>query len=181
MAQAAASDELALPLPAAVAAAPAVLDGDEIVELSIRPSPWLIMMGSARLLTAAGVLAAATLLAAQGTWTNAAILTITAATVLAAARLAWAALQWAGTVYLLTNRRVLRLRGVLTVDVAEAYLRHVRDVKLTATAPQRALRIGTVSLRCGEKAAPIEWEHLGRPAEVYQRVVRAVKRAQGGG
>lgn len=172
----AAPDELVLP----IGAAAPMLDGNEIVEMTIRPSPWFIFLVSLRVLSIAALVAGAIAVGAQGSWNSTSTSAAYAAVSLGVARLAWASLQWASTVYVLTNRRALLFRGVLAVDVRDVALARVSDIKLLLSSLQRATRTGTVTLRNADDPAPLAWEHLARPTDVYQALVRAVRRVQSG-
>ena len=156
-----------------------LLDGDEIIQLSIKPSLWLIPLVSVNLL--ALIVAAAVALAVA---MRAGYLPETAAPFqilagLAGLRLAVATLQWGSRLYVLTNRRVMRFRGVLTVDVAECRLTKISQVDLHIPAYGRALRLGSIRLRSAEApAASLDWDDVARPHHIHETLVRAVRKAQ---
>ncbi|MBK8915732.1 MAG: PH domain-containing protein [Phycisphaerales bacterium] len=175
MAPIVAPDKLAIPV-----AAPHVLDGGEVVELSIRPSPWFIVFISAKIVLVAVVAGVLFLSAGTPVFGSAALPAAATCFVGACARLAYGALQWAATIYMLTNRRAIRLRGVLSVEVSELPLARVADVALLLAVHQRIARVGTVLLRADGDAASLPWDHVAAPADVYQRVVRSVRRQRQG-
>ncbi|QOJ15156.1 MAG: PH domain-containing protein [Planctomycetia bacterium] len=175
MAPIVAPDKLAIPV-----AAPHVLDGGEVVELSIRPSPWFIAFVSARVVLAAAIAGLLFLSAGAPVFGSAALPAAVTCFGGACARLAFGALQWAATIYMLTNRRAIRLRGVLSVEVSELPLVRVADVALLWGVHQRMVRVGTVMLRAEGAEASLPWEHVSSPADIYQRVVRAVRRQRQG-
>ncbi len=163
------------------AAALPMLDGNEIIELSIKPSLWYIAILSARMVIAMALLTTSLALAVEGRWTP---LTATLAAGLLAAgvvQAAIAALHWASRLYVLTNRRVLQFSGIFAIRVDECALVRLGPPALRADRVQRWLGLGTVELRAiGAAAAPQPWEHLAEPQEVLRSIERAIRRAHSG-
>ncbi len=163
------------------AAAVAMLGGDELIELSLKPAVAFIAIVSARAVVCLLILAsAAAWLARNQTSTTLAFLSA-CFTLAALARVGWAAVKWASRLYVLTNRRVMRFSGVLHVSSAEVRLTLVRDVRLTQTRMQRLLRVATLEIQRDDAPGdPLIWDHIARPVEVAEIVRRAVRRARGG-
>lgn len=156
-----------------------LLDDDEVVELSIKPSLWFIAIVSVRVVAVAVLLAAAVVLASGDSGSVFAAYFVTLATLAAVVRVVVASMQWASRVYVLTNRRVMRLSGVLTVALTECALRRVEGTRLRQDPVQRQLRLGTICVGpVGGCEAPIVWEHVARAEEIHERVVRAIRKAQ---
>ena len=153
-----------------------LLDGDEIVELSIKPSRWFIAIVSTRWVLIVGVVAAGIAIATRDSGT---VYVIPLAVLAALVRVVVASLQWASRVYVLTNRRVMRLSGVLSVNIADCQLTRVGGTNLRLGATQRLLGLGSICITpAGEKREPITWEHVARAGEIYAKLIRAVKKAQ---
>lgn len=163
------------------APAVAMLGGDELIELSLKPAVAFILIVSARAATCLLILAAAAAWLAQAQ-TSTTLAFLSACFILAAiARIAFAAVKWASRLYVLTNRRAMRFSGVLHVSSAEVRLTHVTDVRLSQSRPQRWLRVGTLVIhRDDAPRDPLVWEHIARPDEVAEIVRRAVRRARRG-
>ena len=157
-----------------------VLQGNEIIELSIKPSPWYVVFVSARIVTALLLIAAAVAVWSANTWTLGAGTLFTLCVGGAVARFGLAVLQWASRLYVLTNRRVLVFRGVLRVEVEELPLNRVAEVTLQATLPQRWLRLGSIWLQptAGQTRAALAWKYVDRPQEIQDRLWDAVRRSQ---
>lgn len=156
-----------------------LLDGDEIVELSIKPSPWFIAIVSMRVVVIMAVLAAAVLVVTPGSGTVVAAYAVSTAVLAALVRVVIASLQWASRVYVLTNRRVMCLSGMLSVEIADCQLTRVGGTNLRLGAAQRLLGLGSICITpAGDKPDPIVWEHVARAGEIYGKLVRAVKKAQ---
>jgi uncharacterized membrane protein YdbT with pleckstrin-like domain len=158
-----------------------LLERDEIVEFSIKPSPWFIAIVSGPLVVLVGVLAAAVAFATRDSGTQYAAYAVPLAVLVAVLRVVMASLQWASRVYILTNRRVMRLSGILNPDVAGCPLRRIAKVDLHVDTAQRVLRLGSISMAStGPPSETIVWEHVARPTHIHERLVRAIRRAQFG-
>lgn len=157
------------------------LDGDEIIQLSIKPSLWFIPVVSLRFVAAAGLLATVGTFATRGSGSELGSLIVQVLVILVIVRLALAALQWASRLYVLTNRRAMRFRGVLSVDVSECPLAKIREPELCVAAYQRGLRLGTIRMHpTAPELARVEWEQVAGAAEVHELLVRAIRRSQSG-
>lgn len=159
-----------------------LLDGGEIVIFAIKPSLWFIVFTSIRWLIGMAVVI---LLAG---WLKSgierllpvnAMFIVNAALVLGAARVIFAMLQWASCLYVLTNRRVMRLFGVMNVDVFECSLMKIQNTFLTLTWYERLTRLGTISFAtAGTGGVEASWHHVNDPLEVHERVRSAIHDAQ---
>lgn len=156
-----------------------LLSGDEIVILLLKPSLWFVVFRSARWVAAMVVL-----VACVGWWggfvpelKSRAVVNIAMA--IAAARVGFSMLQWAARYYVLTNRRVLRIRGVFNVDLFECQLTKVQNTYLTLTWYERLFGLGTISFAtAGTAGAEPAWINVNRPLEVHEHVRAAIHKAQ---
>ncbi len=100
-------------------------------------------------------------------------------------RLGWATLQWVSRLYVLTNRRVLRLRGVLDVVLFECPLHKIQNTWLTLSLAERLTRVGTITLQTAGGSATsggtASWRLISRPLEVHEKLRSAINRAQNRG
>ncbi len=159
----------------------AMLDGGEIIELSIKPSLWYLPISAGRFTVLCALLAIATGLVAPPAASAAGTLTIAGFLAAAVVRVGVAALQWASRLYVLTNRRVLRFRGILTVHVNECPLSRVAEAELHSSIPQRLLRLGSIRVQpLDKRLEAVSWEHIARPAQVHETLLRAIRRARSG-
>jgi type III secretory pathway component EscS len=154
-----------------------LLNEGEVILLAIRPSPWFVAIVSLPVLLLAalapamlGVLDALTdrelQIGRQAVWL--------AASVLAVGRLLVAGVQWSGRLYVLTNRRVLRLTGVTRPDVQHCPLRRIVGTRLAVTSPERVS--GTASVlfdTTDDVSCDVTWLHVSRPREVQETIERA--------
>lgn len=156
-----------------------LLDGGEIVILAIKPSLWFVPLTSARWLILSVVLFAA----ANISWLSphvAGYLRLIGY-LGCAGRLGWAMLQWVSRLYVLTNRRVMRLRGVFNVELFQCELTRVQSVVLSASLPERLVRSGTILIQTagalGSASGTAAWRIVARPLEVHQKLSEAIRRA----
>ena len=170
--------------PAALAARPKAavrleLDGDELIQLSIKPSLWYIPLTSANILMLVAVLGVACALAMRAGATPVTVMPFQILACLAAVRIGVAMLQWASRLYVLTNRRVLRFEGVLKVSVAECRLKQIGGVDVRPSWLGRGIRLGSIHMRPAEEdARAIVWADVARPQEIHELLVRAIRKAQ---
>lgn len=159
-----------------------VLQGNELIELSIKPSLWYIPLVSGRVVLAMLILAGAVMFSARLGWNTTQVTAVVACLLIAVGRVAVAALQWASRLYVLTNRRVMYFHGVLNVVVEELPLAKISEIALDVPTHQRVLWIGTLRMTpAAGKLAPIAWRHINQPQNIYRKVKRAVQEAQGQG
>ncbi|MBI5863700.1 MAG: PH domain-containing protein [Planctomycetes bacterium] len=174
----------ALPVETTPVAALAMLDGGEIVELSIKPSLWFVAFAAARVVIVAQVAAAAVAIVAVGGggWSRTAASLVALFELLALLRGLVASLQWASRLYVLSNRRVMRFSGVLNVSLVECPLVQIAEAHIRLGFWQRVLRLGTIRMTPTNSRLPtVNWEHLAAPAHILEKLVRAIRRAQSGG
>jgi hypothetical protein len=169
----------AVPKAAATAAGLDLLGEDEIIQLSIRPSMWYIVLYSWRLVTATILLALSILIAVRGQPSFGASLAVIVMLMLAFSIVAAATLQWASQLYVLTNRRVLRFYGVFSVGFRELGLKQVGEVQNLAAWYHPVLRLGSLWMTSTVAAKqPILWEHVARPDEIQEILQKAIRRAK---
>ena len=94
------------------------------------------------------------------------------AVVIVIVRLFIAVLQWACRHYILTDRRVIRIRGVLTVDIFQSTLGRLQNTFVTMTLVQRILGLGDVAFAtAGTGLVEAVWSYCRNPLAVHQRVM----------
>ncbi len=157
-----------------------LLGDGELVLLTVKPSPWFIPLTSVR------TLAILALAAVGGHYLGRAFpMGLGPRTIemvcgfLGLARLAVACAQWAGTVYVLTSRRVLRIRGALKVSIIGCLLTDIRHTALlTIGLIERFGKIGTLFFQT-DKGNLIggEWLHIARPGEILAAIEKAANQA----
>lgn len=160
-----------------------LLHGDELVLLLTKPSPWFIFVTSFRfclivLLVATFSVRAFELSAASYITPQQVAL---AATVLILGRLVWAGLVWTSHIYMLTNQRVVTIKGVFNVVVFQANLHKIQRTVLYKPLPYRLLGIGTIGISTAASTSnefESTWVMVARPLKTHERLVEAVNKAQ---
>ncbi len=181
------ADTPAQPVPALVAERALVpeclLDRDEIVLLAVKPSLWFIPLQSGPWLALCGLVVALTWwLGHHGFGADVPRLGMQVAVALGLIRVSIAMFQWASRLYVLTNRRLMRIKGVLHVSVFECPLTKIQNTALTFTLSQRILRIGTIQIQtAGTGGGQTTWQHLAQPTLVHTRLRNAISRSGKGG
>lgn len=154
---------------------------DELILLSLKPSPWMIASQAAPFVGGVALLVVGLLVGAQGQWSfwSAAFLQVLC--LLAAGRVGLSVLQWATTFYMLTNRRVLRLAGMANVDVRQLRLVRVGHSRRLAESLSRLFDVGHIEIHAiGDETPLIRWDYVGQVNEVYEILLHAVRKAQAG-
>ena len=157
-----------------------LLDGGEIVILAIKPSLWSVVFLSAR-----WWIAMLMVIVSAG-WLRRFVPGLDAETIAQAAamvilvRMGFAVLQWVSRLYVLTNRRVMRLTGIMNVDLFECSLQRIQNTYLTLTWYERLTGVGTISFAtAGTSGVEASWTHVNSPLELHERVRSAIHRAGG--
>jgi len=92
---------------------------------------------------------------------------------------AWRVFDWYFDRFILTNKRVMVVNGLVTRKVAMMPLLRVTDMKYSQTALGRLLSYGTFVLEsAGQDQALREIRHLPNPNELYLRVVEEMYEPQ---
>ena len=124
-----------------------LLNGSEVIILAIKPSLCYVVFVCARWLAVLLPVVILSCLAVQMGWlAPQARLLLAISLAGMVVRLAFALLQWQSRVYILTNLRVLRIRGVIRVEMFQCSLLHLKDVLLNAGVLERLLGLGTIGL-----------------------------------
>jgi hypothetical protein len=160
---------------------PLSLQEGEIIVLVLKPSGWLVAVLSLPVVLAAlAVTAAAYLMARYRPESPDAAVVVSVAAAVALVRVTLACWQWMGRTYVLTNRRILAARGVLTSRSSIANLADIEQVEVRTLLPEWL--VGAGSLVCLGRAARVSvvWATLAKPQEVLEVVQEYVRRARHG-
>ena len=159
-----------------------ILQEDEVVLVLTKPSLFFLFYSSFRFLVAALLLG---VIAGQIPWLNTGLNltppTIALITVLACVgRLVWALLVWTSHIYMLTNRRILTIKGVINVHMFQAYLRKIQNTQVYRPIGQRLFATGTLGFSTAAAAGGPEstWVMINRPQETHDQVVAAMHKAR---
>lgn len=171
----------ATPIIAPVAVPAALIQDGEQIVLAIKPSlVFILLVSLPTILGLAVVMGVAYML--YSTFPGIPMTTVTeicAAGVLL--RVVVAAMQWLARLYVLTDRRVIRVKGVLNVDIFECPLTRIQNTYLSLTLSERIFVLGTIYFAtAGTAGMAAAWLMIARPREVHEIVITWVHRAQRG-
>ncbi|MFO0828025.1 MAG: PH domain-containing protein [Phycisphaerales bacterium] len=94
-----------------------------------------------------------------------------------AVRLGWQFLEWASRMYVLTDRRVIRRKGVIRVSVFECRLEQLQQTAVFQSLRERLFFLGTVCFATAGAASFVAlWEYVAHPLDVQRTVAEAVER-----
>jgi hypothetical protein len=149
----------------------------EVILLVLKPSLWFILLSSLRVIAVTLIVAIAARL-----WMHANTHTCADITGFCiAARFLLAAVSWIGRLYVLTDQRVLRISGVLNVDICDCPLRKVARTRVLSSFCDKLLRLGSVEIIPQEEERPCAlWQTIAKPVEVNERLTAAIRRAKSG-
>lgn len=156
-----------------------LLQPGEIIILLIKPSPWFILLVPLRFI--AVILLCATLIVQLqqrgiqfGIDQNDLVIATLAVVGL---RLFWQLLEWLSHVYVLTDQRIIRVRGVLSVQVFECPLQKIQQTDLILPLTQRLFWLGSIGFAtAGTAVHEAYWLMIARPLEVHNKIVQTLRR-----
>jgi hypothetical protein len=170
------ADDLAHP---AIAFLPArLLYPGELIILLIKPSPLYILLAPAGTLAIIAILTSVLFSLARNLTIPFNPRDILLLGVLATVvRLFWQFLEWLSRVYVLTDRRIIRVQGVLRVSVFEAALNKVQHTTTTFSLRERLFGLGSIGFAtAGTDLIDVWWVMLSRPLDVHQTILQTIGR-----
>ena len=165
---------------AVVVPARLIQEGEEVV-LALKPSGLFVPLASAPFILAIAMVAAGgyALDTLRIVDLNLQLLALVCVA-LSVVRLLVAFLQWLSRIYVLTNRRVIRVKGVLRIRIFECPLARIQNTVLSLSFLERIVGLGTILFAtAGTGRAEAAWVMVARPIEVHEIVVEYIRRAQG--
>jgi len=156
-----------------------LLQPGEVIILLLKPSPWFILLVPLRFIAVVLLCAAlAILLIRKGYDIGVGRHDVVIATLaLIGVRLFWQMLEWLSRVYVLTDQRVIRVKGVLNVQVFECPLQKIQQTDLILPLLQRLFWLGTLGFAtAGTAVHEAFWFMVARPLDVHQKVIETLRR-----
>jgi len=151
-----------------------IRDG-EVILLLLKPSLWYVVLASLRVSAAVVIATIAAIIYLDA---NVRICT-EVATFVIAGRLTWALLGWMSRLYILTDLRILRLRGVFRPDVYTCPLRRIARTRLHVALRERLVGVGSIEIISADEEIPDGmWQVVAKPRWVHEQILAAVNRAK---
>ena len=155
-----------------------LIGGDEAVIFAIKPSLWFIAFDSANWVAGALFAIVLSRFIADAMPGISEPQVVSAVLGLLAVRVGVAVLRWVSRVYVLTNRRIMSLRGVFRAEVFECSLLSIRNTAVRVGFLEAFPRLGSVIFAVNESGAQRhEWVNVAGPEEVHEAIRRAIRRA----
>ena len=172
-------------------AADAVLQDGEIIILTVKPNGAFVLLRSwpVLLLCAAGLVGLTLAEIFTGPMSQSARqMVLLGCAIAAGLQIAAAALRWLGCLYVLTNRRVLHIQGLVRMDTSTCNLGDIAHISITHSPLERPLCLGSlVFLGPAKKSAPAKnfppqpgclvagpWVNISRPYEIAAEIRKAI-------
>ncbi len=157
-----------------------VLQDGETVILALRPSPWFILIDGSWVYFASIFVALLLAWLAHQPWSPVILpesqIFPLLATVLSI-RIVWKFLDWANRVYVLTDQRIMRRRGVIQYSLIEAPLDRIQHSAIFTRVVERVLGLGTIGFAtAGSGRFEVIWEMIANPIEIHRKVNDAIER-----
>jgi dephospho-CoA kinase len=153
------------------------LPPDEPVVLCLRPSILFVFLRP-RWLIGAILLAMFTVRYAtrESTQPHLGLEVATAGGLLILAVILWEIAQWLSRLYVMTDRRLIAIAGLLSQNVSVVPLRNIRNVVIVRSFLERLTGLGTLgAATAGTDGYELVWLLLDRPHDVLQSVRAAVE------
>lgn len=157
-----------------------ILQEDETVLIVLRPSPWFVLVDGFGIYL--GIVIIALFLAWLGhqPWSPVIIPESQVFPFFASLliiRVIWKILDWANRIYVLTDRRVIRRRGVIMLSIVEAPLRRIQHSAIYARVIERILGLGTIGFAtAGSGGFEVVWELISTPVAIHAKILDAIER-----
>lgn len=156
-----------------------ILQPGELIILLLKPSPWFILLEPLGYYIKVGVLAAVAAAFTSNGYDrffgtrDILLLTI----LLICGRVFWQFLDWLGRTYVLTDRRVIRIRGVMRIHVFECQLKQVQHTTANFSLRERLFGLGTIGWNTsGTTETEAYWRMIANPLDVHQTIIRTLNR-----
>jgi len=89
--------------------------------------------------------------------------------------MALAIIRWVPRWHVLTNRRIIDVRGVRSPRVAWCPLLEIRNTYLHSTLAEKIASLGTITFVTTHEEQPSrQWRSIAKPDEVHDKIRRAI-------
>ncbi|HEY7089436.1 MAG TPA: hypothetical protein VH518_15165 [Tepidisphaeraceae bacterium] len=175
--------DVAIPTPTTTAPLAAlltrhILQDGEVILLILKPSIFFVVLSMLRFTAVVLIVMLASKLFDEqipGTPRT----TVEIGIFLLGGRLMWSVLQWMSQLYILTDLRIVRLSGVLQLNIFDCPLRKVARTRILYTVRERIFRLGSIEIIPSDEQLPIGvWQTVSRPVLINEQIVAAVNRAK---
>lgn len=167
---------------AAVPQAPTItevtLEDGEIIILTVKPSGITVLLRSLPVLIMVGVLLTAfiffEIFVGQVDDSQQKLLLL-ACIIATGLQVVSTGLRWLGSLYVLTNLRIIHLRGLVWMNTTSYCLTEIDEISVTHNSLERPFGLGSLnfSAKSGQAVAP-PWINISRPYEIAGEIRKAI-------
>lgn len=158
-----------------------LLHGNETIILLLRPSLWYIAASSVRFCALVILLAMLASRIGLRTYFPRESTLLYIAALLVGLRLMYAVMDWISHLYLLTNCRVVTIKGARHPEIFQASLSKISAARLERPVVQKCLGVGTISFATDGEARPESvWHWISHPERVHQQIIDALRKRGAG-
>ncbi len=152
------------------------LQDGEIVILAVKPSGWFVLITSGPVLVVAALVGVGAAMAGDMfNITGSSEMLLLGCLGCGFFRILAACLQWTGRLYILTNRRVLQLRGVVKIETYSVSLKQISEVLPSASTFESFFGLGSIYFDFFDADTPqSNWTHLNNPDDVRRAILDAI-------
>ncbi len=153
-----------------------LLHGNEVVIMLVRPAVWYLLGGSLRFSAVVALLAVwlGPRLTAAHWLTMQTVLSLVA--ILIMVRLGYAVMDWLSHWYMLTNCRIITIKGVRRPVFYQVSLSKICDVHLMRSPIERILGVGTIGFSTESQINPDSlWHWVAHPQRVHRQILRTMQ------
>lgn len=155
-----------------------LLQPGEVIILLLKPSLWYLLLAPLRTLLMIVLLSFALFYLCDYT-----SLPMTRHDILIAGsglfglRVFWQFLNWLSRIYVLTDQRVIRVKGVFHVQIFEAPLKKLQHTQMTFLVRERLLGLGSIHFyTAGTDLPEASWEMIPHPLETHQQIIKTMNK-----
>ncbi|QDU34501.1 Bacterial membrane flanked domain protein [Poriferisphaera corsica] len=154
-----------------------ILQPGEAIILLLKPSLLYIVLAPLRAIAILAFLTLATLVANNMyTFTNPREI-IFIGGVAIAARIFWQFVEWLSRTYILTDQRLIRIKGVTTVSVYETPLSNIQQTEVIRSIREQLTALGTIAFStAGTGHIDAYWVMLNNPYEIQNTIIKTINR-----
>ncbi len=154
-----------------------VLDPTETVLMVVKPSAWMIALDAMRTLLIVGCLAflALRMLPQWIESLDEQLIYAVSASIISA-KVFWLFIGWVWRLYILTDKRVLVISGVLRLHVHERPLNALQGAQVHYTFLERILGLGTLGFIVTGAAGQLLWRSVAHPEKTAAQACKLIER-----
>ena len=172
------SSAVSTPIPKTIWAEKVLHDDEEII-LLIKPHQWNIFLSSLPMLLSLAIVSLAiNYLHASGNFISDSLynLMIFICMIAGIVQVFAATIAWNAKFYVLTNRRVLLIKGAIYLQITDCDLKLIKSIEVAKIGFEKFTKLGTVRIEVRDNPyLEIDWINLADPDDIKNKICQAIK------